>query len=90
MYDVDVCIVGGGPAGVIAAHAISSAGYSCTIVDKKKRELIGDKNCGDAVDGLFVDLLESELGVKPPSVELGEARELIKKITFAVISLLFI
>lgn len=83
MFDFDVCVVGGGPSGVIAAYSIAKAGYKCIILDKKPRELIGDKNCGDALDGLHVDLLKENLGIEPPSLEAGEVRDLIKTITIA-------
>ena len=87
MFDYDVCVVGGGPAGVISAYAIAKAGFSCVILDKKPRDLIGDKNCGDALDGLHTDILMDKLGIKPPSLETGEARDLIKTITIAAGSL---
>ena len=57
MYDYDVCVVGGGPSGVITAYSVAKAGYKCIILDKKPRDLIGDKNCGDALDGLYTLLL---------------------------------
>lgn len=82
-YDYDVVIVGGGPAGSIAAYSIANEGYSCVIVDKKDKENIGNKNCGDALDETHVKILERELGVEPPSIEKGEARDLIKRITIA-------
>ncbi|MHA2098576.1 MAG: NAD(P)/FAD-dependent oxidoreductase [Candidatus Kariarchaeaceae archaeon] len=83
MYDYDVCIVGGGPSGVICGYAIAKAGYKCIILDKKPRELIGDKNCGDALDALHVQILSQELDIEPPSIERGEARDLINTITIA-------
>ncbi|MHA2249988.1 MAG: NAD(P)/FAD-dependent oxidoreductase [Candidatus Kariarchaeaceae archaeon] len=79
----DVAVVGGGPSGVITALGIVKAGFSCTILDKKPKDRIGDKNCGDALDALHVDILSKEMGIDPPSVEKGEARDLIKHITIA-------
>jgi len=81
--DYDVIIVGGGPAGVIAAIGIAREGYSCIILDKKPKNKIGDKNCGDALDSLHTGILEDEMGISPPSLEAGEARELIETITIA-------
>ncbi|MCE7735194.1 MAG: NAD(P)/FAD-dependent oxidoreductase [Candidatus Heimdallarchaeota archaeon] len=83
VFDYDVCVVGGGPSGVICAYAIAKAGYTCIILDKKPRDLIGDKNCGDALDGLHVDIIHEKLGIEPPSLKKGEARELINIISIA-------
>ena len=46
----DVAIVGGGPAGVICAITVAQNGFKVAIVDKKSRDKIGDKTCGDAID----------------------------------------
>jgi len=86
-YNYDVIIVGGGPSGVITAISVAKAGYSCVIIDKKPKELIGDKNCGDALDQLHLDLIFEDLEIPYPSIENGEARELIHDITFCAGSL---
>ncbi|MDH5401060.1 MAG: NAD(P)/FAD-dependent oxidoreductase [Candidatus Heimdallarchaeota archaeon] len=85
--NVDVAIVGGGPAGCIAAITIARAGYSCVIVDKKIKQEIGNKNCGDALDGKHIDILLREMNIEPPSLENGEARDEIKRINIAIESL---
>jgi len=36
-YDVDVCVIGGGPAGLAAARAIAAAGRSVVLVDDQMR-----------------------------------------------------
>ncbi len=36
-YDVDACVIGGGPAGLAAAHAIARAGRSVVLVDDQLR-----------------------------------------------------
>lgn len=87
MDEFDVCIVGGGPAGVIAAITIARSEYSVVIVDRKARDQIGNKNCGDAVDAKHVDILRNEMQIVEPSLEKGEARDLISKITIAATSL---
>jgi len=46
----DVIIVGGGPAGVTTALKISSEkNFKIAIIDREKRDKIGDKSCGDAL-----------------------------------------
>jgi flavin-dependent dehydrogenase len=57
------------------------------ILDKKPKDRIGDKNCGDALDGKHSGILYDEMGIEPPSVEIGEARDLISTITIAAGSL---
>jgi geranylgeranyl reductase family protein len=79
----DVVIVGGGPAGVIAAIGIARAGFQCLILDKKPRDKIGEKNCGDALDGKHTNILLEEMGISLPTVDSGEARSLIETITIA-------
>ncbi|MCH8906190.1 MAG: FAD-binding protein [Candidatus Heimdallarchaeota archaeon] len=49
-FDYDLIIVGGGPAGVSCAITVAKHGYSVVIIDKKSRDIIGDKTCGDAID----------------------------------------
>ena len=85
--EFDVVIVGGGPGGVIAAIGIARAGYSCLILDKKPRNKIGDKNCGDALDGTHTQILFDEMDIPFPTLESGEARSLIETITIAAKSL---
>ena len=49
MNKYDVIIVGGGPAGISCAYALGRAGIKTLIVDKKPKDKIGDKVCGDAL-----------------------------------------
>ena len=49
MNEFEVIVVGGGPAGISCSYALGKAGVKTLIVDKKKKELIGDKVCGDAL-----------------------------------------
>ena len=81
--DFDICIVGGGPSGVITAIGVASAGYSVVILDKKSRDKIGDKNCGDALDGKHMQIIEREMKLQSPRIEVSEAQDLIAKITIA-------
>lgn len=45
----DVIVVGAGTAGCLAAKTIAGAGLTVCIVERKKREEIGEKICGDAL-----------------------------------------
>lgn len=47
--DYDVLIVGGGTAGATLAILLAKAGVKVGIIDRRKREDIGNKICGDAV-----------------------------------------
>ncbi|MDR2707915.1 MAG: NAD(P)/FAD-dependent oxidoreductase [Nitrososphaerota archaeon] len=49
MEKFDVIIVGAGTAGCIAAKTIAESGLKVGIVEKNKRENIGEKICGDAL-----------------------------------------
>jgi geranylgeranyl reductase family protein len=64
---VDVCVVGGGPSGVITAITVAKNGYSVSLVDKKSRDNIGDKTCGDAIDRAAFQRLKDTVGIDLPS-----------------------
>jgi geranylgeranyl reductase family protein len=61
----DVIVVGAGTAGCMAAKTMAEAGLEVGLVDRKPRERIGEKICGDAVGKHHFDTL----GLKPPSGE---------------------
>jgi menaquinone-9 beta-reductase len=65
-YDTDVCVAGGGPAGLSAAIACAQRGLSVTVVDAARPPL--DKACGE---GLMPNALIAlaELGVIVESAE---------------------
>ena len=65
-FDCDVVIVGGGPAGVSCAITVVKAGFSVIIVDKKPRQEIGDKTCGDAIDKDGLKRVVDEIGISYP------------------------
>lgn len=52
---VDVCIVGAGPAGSVAAITLAKAGIASHVFDKAT--FPRDKVCGDAISGTVVDVL---------------------------------
>lgn len=56
----DVVVVGAGPAGAAAAHALASAGVEVLLLERSK--FPRDKTCGDGVAPHAVDILQ-EMGV---------------------------
>ncbi len=66
----DVCVVGAGTGGCIAAKSALHYGLSVALVDSKPRELIGRKVCGDVFSIGTMDFLQHTLGVKAPQASL--------------------
>ncbi len=64
--EFDVVVVGGGPAGIVAAITAASEGMNVCLFDVKDVADIGSKICGDAVDKKAPALLEERLGISPP------------------------
>jgi digeranylgeranylglycerophospholipid reductase len=58
----DVIVVGAGTAGCLTATTIAKAGLETVLIDRKAREEIGRKVCGDAVGKHHFD----HLGLEPP------------------------
>lgn len=54
----DVIIVGAGTGGTTAARFTAKKGLNVCLIDRKKREDIGDKICGDAVGNEIFDILK--------------------------------
>ncbi len=82
---VDVAVVGGGPAGVMAAITAAKQGLSVTVLDKKPREKIGNKSCGDALDRVAPNLMKDKLGIEYPNGK--ELPSPLEHLTFASVSL---
>jgi menaquinone-9 beta-reductase len=55
VVEMNICIIGAGPAGCAAALQLDKLGISCTLIDKSK--FPRDKICGDAESGKVVSLL---------------------------------
>ncbi len=45
----DVLVVGAGTAGCLAAKTVAEAGLKVCLVERKRREEVGEKVCGDAL-----------------------------------------
>ena len=71
----DVVVVGAGTAGCLAAKTIAHAGLKVCLVERKKREEIGEKICGDALGEHHLKTLGLE---KPQGGELEKRIEGIK------------
>ncbi len=67
MEKYDVIVVGAGTAGCLAAKTVAEQGLKVCLVEKKKREEIGEKICGDALGEHHLKFLGLE---KPTGGEL--------------------
>ncbi|HEU0034368.1 MAG TPA: 2Fe-2S iron-sulfur cluster-binding protein [Kofleriaceae bacterium] len=74
-YDVDVCVIGGGPAGLEAATAVARAGKRCVLVDDQMRpggSLRADPRTGRAVaEQAWRNCVESGVAVLARSTAIG-------------------
>jgi digeranylgeranylglycerophospholipid reductase len=59
----DAIVVGAGTAGCMAAKTVAEAGLKVCLIDRKNREAIGEKVCGDAIGKHHFD----NLGLAPPT-----------------------
>ncbi|UCC33787.1 MAG: NAD(P)/FAD-dependent oxidoreductase [Candidatus Bathyarchaeota archaeon] len=70
MKKFDVIVVGAGTGGCLAAKIVADAGLDVCLVDRKKKEEIGEKVCGDAIGKHHFD----DLGIDYPAGEELERR----------------
>jgi len=75
LEEFDVVVVGAGTAGCLAAKTTAEAGLKVCVVERKKREEIGEKICGDALGEHHLKTLGLE---KPQGGELEKRIEGIK------------
>ncbi len=66
MVDYDIIVAGAGTAGTTTAYTAAKHGVSVLLIDKKERDEIGHKTCGDALGGHH--LLELERLVAFPKM----------------------
>lgn len=71
LENFDVVVVGAGTAGCLAAKTTAEAGLKVCLVERKRREQIGEKICGDAL---------GEHHLKTLGLEKPQGGELEKKI----------
>jgi len=58
LANYDVIVVGAGTAGCMAAKTLASAGLNVCLVDRKQKQSIGEKVCGDAIGRHHFDNLD--------------------------------
>ena len=75
MKKLDVIVVGAGTAGCLAAKTTAEAGLKVCIIERKRREEIGEKICGDALGEHHLKTVGLE---KPQGGELEKRIEGIK------------
>jgi len=62
MNKYDLIVIGAGTGGSIAAKTAAKMGYKVCLIDKKRKDEIGDKVCGDAIGKHHFDTI----GITPP------------------------
>jgi len=63
MRDYDVIIAGAGTAGTTTAMTIAKKGHSVLLIDRKEKNSIGDKTCGDALASHHPERLKELIGL---------------------------
>ena len=63
MTDFEAIVVGAGTAGAVTAYAIAKNGYSVLLIDRKRKESIGAKTCGDALASHHPKRLRTLIGL---------------------------
>ena len=75
MNNYDVIVVGAGTGGCLAAKTLAKAGRKVCLIDRKSKNDIGDKVCGDAIGKHHFE----NIGLAPPSgAELDQTIDGIK------------
>jgi flavin-dependent dehydrogenase len=62
MVDYDVIIAGAGTGGAITALTLAQKGHSVLVIDRKARDTIGLKTCGDALGAHHIRELKEMIG----------------------------
>ncbi|MFX1518574.1 MAG: geranylgeranyl reductase family protein [Promethearchaeota archaeon] len=69
----DCIVVGAGTGGATAARTLAMKGYKALLIDRKKKEAVGDKVCGDAIGKHHFDTLNKLIGLRYPTKDECEA-----------------
>ncbi len=69
----DCIVVGAGTGGTTTARTLAMKDYKVLLIDKKKKEAVGDKVCGDAIGKHHFDTLNKLIGLRYPTKEECEA-----------------
>ena len=65
----DVIVVGAGPAGAIASKSLAMKGKKVALVDRRPKEKIGDKSCGDGLLSWAFDRVSEDISIDLPHGE---------------------
>lgn len=63
MADYDVIIAGAGTGGSTTAYTLGKRGHSVLLIDRKERDNIGEKTCGDALGSHHINELRELVGI---------------------------
>ncbi len=63
MVDYDVIVAGAGTGGSTTAYTIAKEGRSVLLIDRKKKDRIGDKTCGDALGSHHIKEIQELVGI---------------------------
>ncbi|MFW9964540.1 MAG: geranylgeranyl reductase family protein [Candidatus Sifarchaeia archaeon] len=62
MADYDVIVAGAGTGGATTAYTLAKRGHSVLLIDRKERDNIGNKTCGDALGSHHISELRELVG----------------------------
>ena len=79
-FQCDVLIVGGGPAGATAALTLGQKNIDTILIDKKEKNKIGDKVCGDALAPEYPREANQKIRFPIPDPQTGELMEHCKDV----------
>lgn len=70
MVDYDVIVAGAGTGGATTAYTLAKKGHSVLLIDRKERDNIGHKTCGDAIGSHHIEELRELVGIPelPPGI----------------------
>ncbi|RDE11613.1 MAG: hypothetical protein C4K48_11205 [Candidatus Thorarchaeota archaeon] len=63
MFDYDVIVAGAGTGGATTAYTLAKRGHTVLLIDRKERDSIGKKTCGDALGSHHIHELRELVGI---------------------------